>query len=341
MARQPRIEYEGARYHVMNRGDRQEEIVRGNEDREAFAKTLAETCLRCGWEVHAWCLMRNHFHLVVETPLGNLVAGMKWFLGAYTIRYNLRHRLRGHLFAGRYKSLLVDERDPHYLRVVCDYVHLNPVRAGLLKPAEALEDYRWSSYRDYLHPPSRRPGWLRVDRVFGEHGVVRDNRRERLEFSRRMEALRLEKTDEQEYGQIRRGWRFGSEEFVARTLDRIEGIFSESQTRREQQESMEQRAKRIVTEELRKAGWKAQQLPAERKGHPVKVNLARRLRRETTVPLKWIAENLFMGTWTHVANLLRAGLSAAQKCQQQGLTPYGRVRAGFPTPGLRGGGRNG
>ena len=249
--------------------------------------------------------MRNHFHLVVETPLGNLVAGMKWFLGAYTIRYNLRHRLRGHLFAGRYKSLIVDERDPHYLRVVCDYVHLNPARARLLTPTAPLESYRWSSYPDYLHPPARRPPWLRVDRVLGEHGIGRDNRQGRLQFGRRLEALRRENPDAPQYGQIRRGWRWGSEEFVARILDRIAGHLGESQTRRERQESMEHRAKRIVAEELTQAGWEARRLPAERKGHPVKVQLARRLRGETTVSLKWIAENLSMGTWSHVANLLR------------------------------------
>ena len=82
MPRQLRLEYEGAIYHVMNRGDRRERIVGSDDDRESFVATLAEASTRCGWEVHAWCLMGNHFHLVVETPLGNLVAGMKWFLGA-------------------------------------------------------------------------------------------------------------------------------------------------------------------------------------------------------------------------------------------------------------------
>ena len=144
-----------------------------------------------------------------------------------------------------------------------------------------------------------------MDRLFGEHGIRRDNRQGRLEFSRRMEALREENADEAKYGQIRRGWRFGSEEFVARTLDRIEGKTGESQTWREQDESMEQRAKRIVEEGLRQEGWNARRLGEERKGHPVKVEMARRLRRETTMTLKWIAESLRMGTWTHVSNLLR------------------------------------
>jgi len=111
MPRQPRIEYEGAIYHVMNRGDRREDIVHGEADRRLFVQTLGETAVKCGWEVHAWCLMTNHFHLVVETPQGNLVAGMKWFLGTYTIRFNARHRLRGHLFSGRYKSVVIDDAD--------------------------------------------------------------------------------------------------------------------------------------------------------------------------------------------------------------------------------------
>jgi REP element-mobilizing transposase RayT len=77
-------------------------------DRKAFLETLAKTCQKSGWQVHAYCVMRNHFHFVVETPQANLAQGMKWFLGTYTIRFNRRHRLSGHLFAGRYKSLLVD-----------------------------------------------------------------------------------------------------------------------------------------------------------------------------------------------------------------------------------------
>jgi len=105
MARKIRVEYPGALYHVMNRGDRREPIFRDSEDRQQFIRTLAEACTKSGWQVHALCLMRNHFHLMVETPRGNLVAGMKWFLGTYTGRFNRRHKLFGHLFSGRYKAL--------------------------------------------------------------------------------------------------------------------------------------------------------------------------------------------------------------------------------------------
>ena len=105
-----RIEYPGAIYHVMNRGDRQEPIFEDDPDRERFLEILAETCFKTGWQVHAYCLMGNHFHLVAETPQANLVAGMQWFLSTYTARSNRRHRRFGHLFSGRYKSLKVIPR---------------------------------------------------------------------------------------------------------------------------------------------------------------------------------------------------------------------------------------
>ncbi|PYJ01489.1 MAG: hypothetical protein DMF00_04750 [Verrucomicrobia bacterium] len=147
MARPLRIEYPGAIYHVLSRGDRREAIFRTEADRKLFLNLLDQTCRRTGWQIHAYCLMDNHFHLVVETPRGNLSTGMQWFLGSYTQRFNRRHRLWGHLFGGRYKALLVDGRPGGaYLRRVCDYVHLNPVRAGMLGNKEKVHRFRWSSY---------------------------------------------------------------------------------------------------------------------------------------------------------------------------------------------------
>src|SRR5207244_7745998 len=108
MARRLRVQYPGAIYHLMNRGDRREPIFKDDQDRRCFLETLAEACRKTNWQVHAYCLMPNHFHLVLETPKPNLVAGMKWFLGTYTSRFNRRHKLVGHLFSGRYKSLVVD-----------------------------------------------------------------------------------------------------------------------------------------------------------------------------------------------------------------------------------------
>ena len=115
------------------------------------------------------------FHLVLEAPQANLVAGMKWFLGADTSRFNRRHRLFGHLFCGRYRALVVDGSGDGYLRTVCDDVHLNPVRARLLTPEQPLCDYPWGSILAYVKPPSQRPGWLRVDRLLRELGIGGDD----------------------------------------------------------------------------------------------------------------------------------------------------------------------
>ena len=98
MPRPLRMEYAGAIYHVMSRGNRRDKIFRDRPDYERFLNTLHEACEKTGWQVHAWCLLSNHFHLVIETPAPNLVAGMKWLLGVYTKRFNIRHRTCGHLF---------------------------------------------------------------------------------------------------------------------------------------------------------------------------------------------------------------------------------------------------
>jgi len=108
MARKLRVQYPGAIYQVMNRGDRRKPIFKDDADYERFPATLGEACLKTGWQVHAYCLMPNHSHLAVETSQANLVSGMKWFLGTYTSRSNRRHKLLGHLFSRRYKSLIVD-----------------------------------------------------------------------------------------------------------------------------------------------------------------------------------------------------------------------------------------
>lgn len=305
MTRPLRIEYPGAIYHVLSRGDRREAIVRDNADRELFLDILGRTCGRTGWQIHAYCLMSNHFHLVVETPRSNLSAGMQWLLGSYTQQFNRRHRLSGHLFGGRYKALLVDSRRGEYLRQVCDYVHLNPVRAAMLRSKEAVHSYRWSSCAHYLQAQRKRPAWLRTDRLFGEHGIVSEGAHARREFGRRMEALREEANrPSQELKSIRRGWKLGGEDFLDWILEKIEIRPGEAHPGPERDETEQGRAIRIVQEELKRLAWTKAELRRRRKGDPAKVALARRLREETAVSLKWIAENLQMGTWTHVSNLL-------------------------------------
>src|SRR5690349_20938404 len=137
---------------------------------------------------------------------------MKWFLGTYTNRSNRRHKEFGHLFSGRYKALVVDGSQSGYLKTVCDYVHLNPVRAKLLAGPELLRKFLWNSYPLYLAVPSRRPAWLRVERLLAEWGIPRDSEAGRRAFERAMEQRRREELEE-EFQRVERGWYLGDEEF--------------------------------------------------------------------------------------------------------------------------------
>jgi putative transposase len=303
MPRKLRLEYPGAIYHVMNRGDRREDIVLDDADRRRFEATLGEACGKTGWQVHAYCLMRNHFHLVVETPRANLVAGMQWLLGTYTARFNRRHKLSGHLFGGRYKSLIVDGSGSGYLKTVCDYVHLNPVRAKLLRREQALASYPWSSLRFYCQTPAQRPAWLRVDRLLGEWGVQREDRKGRREFERLMEQRRA--GDNADWQGLRRGWCLGGKEFREHLLARLADEAGEHHYGEEVQESEETKGERLVREGLRRVGWREGDLESRRKGDAVKVRLARNLRRETTLGWRWITQRLHMGHWRTAANAVR------------------------------------
>jgi len=220
MARKLRIQYAGAIYHVMNRGDRRDPIFKGDRDYDEFLQTLGQACQKALWQVHAYCLVRNHFHLVVETPQPTLVAGMKWLLGTYTNRFNRRHQQCGHLFSGRYKALVVDGSGHGYLKTVCDYVHLNPVRAKLLRADQPLQAFRWSSYPLYIGRPGQRPAWLRVDRCLGEWGIAKDSPAGRRALAQGLERRRSEDT-RVEFQEMERGFCVGDEEFARELLDGV------------------------------------------------------------------------------------------------------------------------
>ena len=306
-----RVQYEGAVYHLMSRGDRREVIFHDEQDRQRFIETLGQCCGRTGWQVHALCLMPNHFHLVVETPQANLVAGMKWLLGVYTGRFNRRHRLFGHVFSGRYKSLIVDGSGTGYFKTVCDYVHLNPARAKLLGPERALRDYRWSSWPEYLKASRGRWQWLRVDRLLGEYGVPKESKAGRQYLERCVEQRRAAE-DEREYKVVRRGWCLGDKQFRKELLAEMAGGVGAQHYGEERRESQVERAERIVLGELRKAGWTEARLESSPKGHRVKVRLALRLRAETTVTYEWIARRVGMGSRSNVSNLVYA----RRKCRK-------------------------
>lgn len=162
MSRPIRIAFPDALYHVTTRGDRRENIFDDDQDRQIFLSTLEQVVTRFNWICYAWCLMNNHYHLLIQTPDGNLSKGMRQLNGVYTQASNRRHQRAGHLFQGRFKAILVD-RDA-YLLELTRYVVLNPVRAGMIKQPT---DWAWSSYRASVGLEPAVP-WLAVDRLLSQ-----------------------------------------------------------------------------------------------------------------------------------------------------------------------------
>ena len=168
MARPLRIEYPGAVYHVTTRGNARQAVFRDDRDRKAFLEVLESVVEKSNWRCHVYCLMENHYHLILETPDGNISQGMRQLNGIYTQTFNRRHGTVGHLFQGRFKAILVERES--YLLELCRYVVLNPVRAGLVKSPGG--GYPWSSYRATVGRV-RAPSFLTVDWVLGQFGKRR------------------------------------------------------------------------------------------------------------------------------------------------------------------------
>jgi REP element-mobilizing transposase RayT len=167
MSRPLRIEFAHGLYHVTSRGDGREDIFREDADRELFLEVLSETVERFNWVIHAYCLMGNHYHLLIETPDGNLSKGMRQLNGVYTQRFNRRHKRVGHVFQGRYKAIIVQKDS--YLLELARYIVLNPVRAQMVRSAR---DWPWSSYRATADMAAG-PGWLATDPILSAFGQRR------------------------------------------------------------------------------------------------------------------------------------------------------------------------
>jgi putative transposase len=215
MARPLRIEYPHAVYHVTSRGDARRSIFRDDEDKERFLAILGIVTKRYHWLCHAYCLMDNHYHLLIETPEANLSRGMRQLNGVYTQSYNRRHRRPGHVFQGRFKAILVEKES--YLLELCRYVVLNPVRAKIVKNPR---DWRWSSYPATvgLQPV---PEWLTVDWILSHWGSRKGLARQRyLEFVR--EGLKAPSPWQHLQGQILLGNEGFAKEFKELLADKEE-----------------------------------------------------------------------------------------------------------------------
>jgi len=323
MPRAPRIEFENACYHVMARGNHRQAIVFDDADRKLFTGTMGEAAERCGWEIFAWVLMDNHYHLVFRTPEANLVEGMQWMQNTYTRRLNARHRLWGHLFGGRYRSILVENRDhggklwQDYLRTVIDYVHMNPSRAGLVDGWEtSIRKHSWNSVSlGHALAPSKRPDWLMTEEVLELHGE-RDSvagRRHLVEHYDAWSRDESEKDPEIEGvgvgARVRRGWFWGSESFREEMLLRLEREgprqsrdYRASETVRDHNEK---RAREILSEAETHFGASLEILRVVKRGDWTRAAIAWAIWRETIVSQRWIAEELNLKSAANASQQIR------------------------------------
>jgi REP-associated tyrosine transposase len=322
MARSLRIEYAGAFYHVVARGNRREKIFVDDDDRRFFLKAVSEACGMTGWRVHAWVLMRNHYHFFIETPEANLVAGMKWLQNAYTRRFNTRHRAWGRLFGDRYKSVIVEGKDPWYYATLLDYIHLNPVRAGLVKLSEgqSMVDYPWCSVASgYALAPKRRAPWLAASdglAAFDYKDTAADRRKfvERLDQraweEKRKDCGVAEGPEDRRMSNLRHGWYWGKQAFSEKVMAIAERATRVRRSRNHPAASIQRRhdekeAERIVKEGLARFELKDHDLEGLKGSDRRKLEIAAQVRSNTSVPLAWISERLHMRSPANVSQQIR------------------------------------
>lgn len=218
MARALRISYSGALYHITSRGDGLEKIYLTDNDRDVFLSILGDAYNKFNWHFHAWCLMSNHYHLLIETPRGNLSKGMQYVNGVYTQRFNRMHHRVGHVFQGRFKSILVERES--YLLELARYIVLNPVRARMVSSAG---EWPWSSY---LATAGKilSPVWLNVDWLLSVFGDCKQT-----SITRYQKFVSEADPDASPWDDLKQQIYLGSEQFVANMQSNINPLqdFSE------------------------------------------------------------------------------------------------------------------
>ncbi|CAN5377899.1 hypothetical protein BH23VER1_BH23VER1_32310 [soil metagenome] len=326
MARSIRIEFAGAYYHGMARGNRCEAIFVDDDDRRFFLAALAEACGMTGWRVHAWVLMGNHYHLFIQTPEPNLVAGMSWLQNTYTRRFNVRHALWGRLFGDRYKAVLVEGDDGHHYRGVADYIHLNPVRAGIagVLEGQSVADYPWSSIAGgYALPPGKRARWLAAAEGLSVF-QLNDTAAGRRKMVARLDGRAAEEAGEEcgvpeeapdadaRRSNFRRGWFWGGKKFEKKVRKLAEKAAKSPPKRSRAYRRIaaavshgEDAAEHLLAEGLAAAGLSRADLDGLYGSDPRKVALAKLLWKQTTVSQGWIAERLAMRSAANVGQQLR------------------------------------
>lgn len=223
MARKLRLEFPGACYHVINRGNYRRDLFSGKGAARSFEDCLLEAGVAFGWRLHAYVVMSNHFHLAVETPGPNLSLGMKWLQGTWAARFNRFCGVAGRPFQGRYKALHVEPG--HALAQVAHYIHLNPVRAEIV-PVDRLLDYEWSRLRRFARPS--RPAGLEASTVLKESGGLADTADGWRCYLDYLGVLAEEEAAmrSQRWGRLSRGWMIGSKEFRGELREHLKALSS-------------------------------------------------------------------------------------------------------------------
>ncbi len=303
MPRTLRVEYEGARYHVLNRGNYRQPLFEVHRTGESFREILYQTCERYGWILHGYVVMSNHYHLALETPLGNLSVGMQYLQSVFSNRFNKFVGERGHVFQGRYKGLLLE--DSTALLQVVDYIHLNPVRAGIVK-LDDLKSYSLSSFSAFFRRKER-PEFLTPAEFLHEAGGLRDSVAGMNAYHRRLNWVMEEAPEEREkkFAQLCRGWFVGSEEGKAHLAGKVQ--MGEARVNAELQKQMaELRWRQSLERGMGVLGKKPQNCMNEPKNADWKVALGAWMKSRTSVTNRWLAENLHMGHPQNVSKNIRA-----------------------------------
>ena len=291
MARKLRIQYEDALYHVINRGNYRRDVFGTVGAAQAFEQVVLEACDWHGWRLHAHVVMSNHYHLAVATPRANLVEGMHWLQSTFATRFNRLRQERGHLFQGRYQALLVE--DAAALARVVDYIHLNPVRAGLITPGK-LGAYRWSSLPLFLQ--QGRPAALECAGWMRHHGWT-DSPAGWRAYAAYLTDLATDEAEQKRLGleKLSAGWAIGTLAWRKKVAtDHAHRALSPGLEAGELKEFKEAHWSQVLESELKRAG-KTARAGADSPGNaPWKLSLARRLR-QAGAGYAWITAALRMG----------------------------------------------
>jgi REP element-mobilizing transposase RayT len=298
MARSLRIERSNGVYHIINRGNYRQDLFINEGAHNSFESCLFEACEKCGWILEGFCVMTNHFHLIIRTPEGNLVYGMKWLQATFANRYHRFRKLQGKLFQGRYKSLIVEE--DLYLGGLQHYVHLNPVRAGMCS-IESLKDYRWSSFW-YLNHPSKRPSFLDLSGALEHAGGLKDSPIGRRKYVEYLSWLSSNGSEQKKlaFSKMCHGWALGTKEYKKKLLE-TEGLLKDGSQQALRLEGKELReANELQWEHLLERGLVAvdktpDDIFGSRKSADWKVWIAYYLKRHSSASNVWISVKLNMG----------------------------------------------